>query len=92
MSIHALERMEQRYNKNYTFEDLRTIRKNLKEGKIVGESFKPKNDTGNLLAYTIYGHIPMKVLYNPENYHIITVFPFDFNEYDKLQNKYNVKL
>lgn len=89
---HAVDRAEQRYNKSYTLKDIRQISNNIRNGKIVGESFKPKRDTGNLLVYTIYNHIPLKVLYNPINYRVITMFPFDFDEYDKLQNKYKVVL
>ena len=89
---HAVDRAEQRYNKSYTLKDIRQISNNIRNGKIVGESFKPKRDTGNLLAYTIYNHIPLKVLFNPVSYRIITMFPFDFDEYDKLQNKYKVVL
>lgn len=93
MTKHAIERALQRYNKSYDFKDMLNIRKNIREGKIIGNAFMPKNnENGNLLAYTIYNHIPLKVLFNPLNYHIITLFPFDFNEYDKLQNKYNVVL
>lgn len=90
---HAIERAMQRYNKEYTPQDLIQISKNIREGKIVGEAFLPKNNSNNrLLAYTIYNHIPLKVLYDTKNYFIITMFPFDFDEYDKLQNKYNVNL
>lgn len=84
--MHAIERARERYNKEYTKEDIWKIRQNLKTNKIVGKPFKPFNDTGNLLAYTFYNHIPLKVLYNPVNYKIITMFPFDFDEFDKLQN------
>lgn len=89
---HAIERAQQRYNKDYTYKDIHAISHNIRDGKIVGEAFKPKHDTGNLLVYTIYNHIPLKVLYNPKDYRIITMFPFDFDEYDKLQSKYNVVL
>lgn len=85
MGSHAIERALQRYNKEYTKEDLKNIRNNLKSNKIVGKPFKPLNDTGNLLAYVMYKHIPLKVLYNPYSYRIITMFPFDFDEFDKLQ-------
>ena len=68
MTNHAIERALQRYNKEYTKEDLKNIRNNLKSNKIVGKPFKPLNDTGNLLAYVMYQHIPLKVLYNPYSY------------------------
>ena len=89
---HAIDRAQQRYNKDYTMKDIRQISSNIRNGKIVGEAFKPRRDTGNLLVYTIYNHIPLKVLYNPNDYKIVTLYPFDFNEYDKLQNKYNIVL
>lgn len=85
MGSHVIERAKQRYNQEYTLEDLRNIRNNLKSNKIVGKPFRPLNDNGNLLAYVMYRHIPLKVLYNPYSYRIITMFPFDFDEFDKLQ-------
>ena len=82
---HAIERALQRYNKEYTTRDLVKIRENIRHGKIVGQAFKPPNDDVNMLVYTMYKHIPLKVLYNPVSYYIITLFPFDFNEFDKIQ-------
>ena len=46
---HAIERAQQRYNKDYTYKDIHAISHNIRDGKIVGEAFKPKNDTGCFL-------------------------------------------
>lgn len=93
MTMHAIERAKERYNKDYSLKDIQEIRKNIKNGKIIGEAFNTKNEKStNKLAYTIYNHIPLKVLFDPKSYYIVSMFPFDFDEFDKLQNKYNINL
>ena len=85
--MHAIDRALERYNKEYTFQDIKNIRQNIKNGKIVGRAFKPRsNKSENMLVYTMYNHIPLKVLYSPITYNVITMFPFDFDEFNKLQN------
>ena len=86
---HAQERAISRYNKDLTLNDIKGLQKQIKNGNhvIVGHT---KDDENKIFAYIEYQHIPYKVLYTKTQgqIRIITMYPFDADEYNQaLENR-----
>ena len=81
---HAQERAVARYNKDLSWHDINQICNLIKNGQhiTVGTSAQDKK---MVFAYVNYNHIPYKVLYKKAygEVRIITMYPFDADEYNK---------
>ena len=89
---HAQERAESRYNKELTLNDIKGLQKQIQNGNhvIVGHT---KDDEDKIFAYIEYHHIPYKVLYTKQEgkIKIITMYPFDVDEYNKAVENRKIK-
>lgn len=88
MSVHSRKRMQERYNLRINKADEQEIINLLKRNEFIpcGSS---QNDPKHLkFAYVNFKHIPIKILYYRSNkkgvQQIITVYPFDVDEYNKM--------
>ena len=82
MSIHALERIFQRYNKNLTWTDIRLIVKAIKEEQCV---FVDAANNDCIIVLINYEHIPLKLVYSATIDHkgaIVTALPLDIDEWN----------
>lgn len=82
MSIHALERIFQRYNKDLTWADIRNIVKAIKEDKCV---FIDAANNDCVIVLIDYEHIPLKLVYSATRDHkgaIVTALPLDIDEWN----------
>lgn len=82
MSIHALERIFQRYNKDLTWTDIRNIVKAIKEDKCV---FIDAANNDCIIVLIDYEHIPLKLVYSATRDHkgaIVTALPLDIDEWN----------
>lgn len=86
--IHPQERALQRYNKELEIEDLNKMATLIDMGKhmIVGPAAR---GNGRFLSYIQYKNIPYKVLHQKQKgrARIITVYPFNPDEYNELLDK-----
>jgi hypothetical protein len=85
MSIHALERIFQRYNKSLTWTDIRNIVKAIKEEKCV---FVDAANNDCIIVLINYEHIPLKLVYSATIDHkgaIVTALPLDIDEWNKMR-------
>lgn len=83
MSMHALERIFQRYNKDFTWTDVRGIVKAIKEEKCV---FLDAAKDNCITVLVNYDHIPLKLVYSCGKDHkgiIVTALPLDVEEWNK---------
>lgn len=90
--VHAQERAEARYNQELSKHDISRICDLIKHGQhiIVGRSSKNKKME---FAYVNYNHIPYKVLYKKSfgEVRIITMYPFDVEEYNRALDNRKIK-
>lgn len=90
--IHAQERGLSRYAKELEMYDIRKIQEKIanKDYLFIGPSEKNEE---RFFAYVEYKNIPYKVLY--ANYErgprVITMYPFDVDEYNKLQEERQIE-
>lgn len=84
---HAQERAQERYNKILSDLDIHNICKIIQNNQhtFINHTEKDKNKK---FCYLTYNHIPYKILYkiNKKKCKIITIYPFDVDEYNKLQD------
>ena len=83
MPCHPLERLQQRYNKDFTRNDLSKIRKLILTGKHVLLQVLAQSSCFYLVKYD---HIPMKILYNHDSARVITAYPLDVDECNQYLN------
>lgn len=82
MSLHALDRIFQRYNKDFTWTDIRNIIKAIKEDKCV---FLDAANNDCIVVLINYEHIPLKLIYSATEDHkgaIVTALPLDIDEWN----------
>jgi mRNA deadenylase 3'-5' endonuclease subunit Ccr4 len=79
---HSQERASERYNKEYTKKDIREIEKKLREGE--GIFVREANGEDKDIVYLKYNHIPLKICYNYVDNKVVTILPFDVDEYVRL--------
>lgn len=82
MSIHALDRIFQRYNKNLTWTDIRSIVKAIKQEKCV---FLDAANNNCIIVLINYEHIPLKLVYSATRDHkgaIVTALPLNIDEWN----------
>ena len=87
MGKHALERTQQRYNMELSYNDEENIKAMIRNGRAIHID-EPTNDEDKHFAYVIYKNIPIKVLYvnwelTSKLKSIVTVYPLDVDEYNK---------
>lgn len=86
MSKHSRERALQRYNIQLSKSDEQDILEKIRNNQIISLGASEK-DKKKIFAYVEHNHIPLKVLYERTNKgpkSIITVYPFDVDEYNEL--------
>lgn len=84
MKSHAQERAYERYAKELDFKALNQLKNSIrnKEYLYIGTS---KDDKTKHFVYVKYNNIPYKVLFTGEQrIRIITIYPFDADEYNNL--------
>ena len=82
MSMHALERIFQRYNKDLTWTDIRNIVKAIKRGECV---YLDAANNDCIVVLINYEHIPLKLIYSATQDHkgaIVTALPLDIDEWN----------
>lgn len=82
MSIHALDRIFQRYNKDLTWTDIRNIVKAIKTEKCV---YLDAANNDCMIVLVNYEHIPLKLVYSATKDHkgaIVTALPLDIDEWN----------
>jgi len=82
MSIHALERIFQRYNKDLTWTDIRNIIRAIKNEKCV---YLDAANNDCIVVLINYEHIPLKLIYSATKDHkgaIVTALPLDIEEWN----------
>ena len=85
---HAQIRASQRYNKELTEKDITCIKAYIHNNEHTPLGTDP-NVKSKKFCYVTYNHIPYKVLYTirHKQVKIITIYPFDFEEYNKIQEQ-----
>ena len=90
MSFHSRERAQERYNIELSPSDEVNIINILRSGRGIPLSTDSKSPNRKF-AYVLYKNIPLKVLYEVSNNkgvkNIITTYPFDVDEYNKVQQE-----
>ena len=90
LTKHARERIEERYNLHLTEQDENSIITLIRENKAT-YLYDSEKDKQCKFCYVVYKNIPLKVLYKKSNTggvkRIITVYPFDVEEYNVLLDK-----
>lgn len=90
MSKHSRKRTSERYNIDLTKKDEQNIINLLKENKFT-YLYKSEKEEKRHFGYVIYKNIPIKILYERSNKGgikaIITVYPFDVDEYNEMLNQ-----
>lgn len=86
MTLHALQRLRERYNLNLCWSDIALIIGAIKSnyGIVVNE------ENHYITLWLLYGHCPIKLVYESKAKKIITALPFDIDEYNKLPKLNNV--
>jgi len=87
--FHSQERALQRYNKDYSKKDIKEMQKMLKDGN--GIYVREANGDDRDVLYLVYKHIPLKVCYNYVENKIVTILPFDVDEYIKIEEEQRKK-
>ena len=83
MSKHALDRIQQRYGRDFTWKDLDNIIKAIKEGNCYILDAAEGDRISCLISYN---HCPLKLIYcsgKNNKGHIITAMPLDIDEWNK---------
>ena len=90
--VHAMERAMQRYNKELSFKDLNNIRKRIANKEYIEIGPCPQDDKLTFV-YVQYNHIPYKILYTKtqKGVKIVTMYPFDVDEYNKLVDNHRIQ-
>lgn len=89
MTKHSKERALERYNIKLTNKDELEILEMIRNNQIIPLG-SPEGDDKKKFAYVVFNHIPLKILYSRSNKRplsIITVYPFDADEYNSLIQK-----
>lgn len=86
MTEHALRRFKERYNLNLTWKDIALIIKAISCN--FGIVVKEENSYKTL--WLLYGHCPIKVVFETKSRKIITALPFEIDEYNNLPTLKNV--
>lgn len=97
MGKHALERTQQRYNMELSYNDEENIKAMIRNGRAIHID-EETGDEDKHFAYVVYNNIPIKVLY--ANWEltsklkcIVTVYPLDVDEYNKaVEGSFNDRL
>lgn len=83
MTKHALERLQFRYNREFTWTDLNTIVKGIQDGKCY--ILQPGVADNTTVVLVIYQNLPMKLVYGcntGKHNTIITALPIDVDEFN----------
>lgn len=83
MSFHAIDRILQRYGREFTWTDIRTIIKAIKQGKCF---FVDATEKERIIVLILYENLPMKLVYSATEDHkgaIVTALPLDIDEWNK---------
>jgi hypothetical protein len=86
LTKHSRERALERYNIKLSKKDEADILEMIRNNQILPLG-SVDNDNKKKFAYVVFNHIPLKVLYSRSNkrpLNIITVYPFDADEYNSL--------
>lgn len=83
MTHHAIERLTQRYGREFTFWDIANMVRAIKKGKclILDPSIEDR-----IIVLLSYNHLPMKLVYSPgesRKGYIVTALPLDVDEWNK---------
>ena len=87
MNEHLRERLGGRYNNNNYSQ---TMHKEMKKQIITGKALfvsKSSKTSKRSIYYCKYNHIPYKVVYDFKSNSIVTVLPFDSDEYNTLKEE-----
>lgn len=82
MSFHAIDRIYQRYGKEFTWTDIRAIIKAIKEGRCY---FVDPTEKERIIVLILYENLPMKLVYSATEDHkgaIVTALPLDIEEFN----------
>lgn len=82
MSLHALDRIFQRYNQTFSWIDVRNIIKAIKKEKCY---FVDAANNDCIVVLVNYEHIPLKLVYSSTKDHkgaIVTALPLDIDEWN----------
>lgn len=81
MTRHAIERIQERYGKEFTQDDMNILCAILKKGTYleIVQDFMPKDKITILIRYN---NIPLKLVYMPKENKVITALPLDVDEYN----------
>ena len=86
MTKHSRERALERYNIKLSRKDEAEILEMIRNNQVLPLG-SCESDNKKKFAYVVFNHIPLKVLYSRSNkrpLNIITVYPFDADEYNSL--------
>lgn len=83
MTRHAIDRLFQRYGKEFTFWDIKNMIKAIRTGKcyVLDPTIEDR-----IIVLLHYNHIPMKLIYSPGDKGrgcIVTALPLDIDEWNK---------
>lgn len=81
LAMHALERINERYGNKFTIADINIITTLIKKGLYL-EIVKDFVNRDKITILLRYNNTPLKIVYSKENKRIITVLPFDVDEYN----------
>ncbi len=79
--MHALERINERYGNKFTIADINIITTLIKKGLYL-EIVKDFVNRDKITVLLRYNNTPLKIVYSKESKGIITVLPFDVDEYN----------
>lgn len=84
---HAQVRASQRYNQDLTETDMNCIKSYIRNNQHIPAGVAETKS--KKFCYVQHNHIPYKVLYiiRHKKIKIITIYPFDFEEYNKIQEQ-----
>jgi hypothetical protein len=82
MSNHAIERIFQRYGKEFTFWDIQNMIRAIRQGKcyVLDPTIEDR-----IIVLLHYNHLPMKLVYSPgisRKGCIVTALPLDVDEWN----------
>lgn len=91
--MHAQDRAFQRYNQELSDEDILNIEKIIRQDEQI-PLYSSEENKDMKFCYVLYNNIPYKILYlyTRKRIYIITIYPFDPDEYNKaVEEKSKIK-
>lgn len=81
MTIHALNRIQERYGREFTQDDMNILCSILKKGTYL-EIVQDFTQQDKITILIRYNNIPLKLVYMPKSNKVITALPLDVDEYN----------